>query len=133
MKTADYCCLSQQKQCICIEPLVRNCAVNKHHLLHITLDMLIITVISVINHNINYIASSVTFPVQFVAMPSNCFKKIAFFLSMFQGKNEGFSISPAPTCKCIYTEGGVKCGLKTLPSSKYCRRHILEVFDYYQL
>lgn len=42
-------------------------------------------------------------------------------------------MSPAPTCKCIYTEGGVKCGLKTLPSSKYCRKHILEVGSFNSL
>ncbi|XP_058806633.1 KAT8 regulatory NSL complex subunit 2 [Phymastichus coffea] len=30
------------------------------------------------------------------------------------------------TQKCIFTEGGVKCGDKTLPSSKYCRKHILK-------
>lgn len=29
--------------------------------------------------------------------------------------------------KCIFTEGGVKCGDRTLPSSKYCRKHILKV------
>lgn len=29
--------------------------------------------------------------------------------------------------KCIFTEGGVKCGERTLPSSKYCRKHILKV------
>lgn len=28
--------------------------------------------------------------------------------------------------KCIFTEGGVKCADRALPSSKYCRKHILE-------
>lgn len=28
--------------------------------------------------------------------------------------------------KCIFTEGGVKCGDRTLPATKYCRKHILE-------
>lgn len=28
--------------------------------------------------------------------------------------------------KCAYTEGGVKCGERTLPCCKYCRKHILE-------
>ncbi|XP_046673430.1 KAT8 regulatory NSL complex subunit 2 isoform X2 [Homalodisca vitripennis] len=28
--------------------------------------------------------------------------------------------------KCAFTEGGVKCGAKTLPVTKYCRKHILE-------
>lgn len=28
--------------------------------------------------------------------------------------------------RCTYTEGGVKCGERTLPSSKFCRKHILE-------
>lgn len=30
------------------------------------------------------------------------------------------------TSKCIFTEGGVKCLLKTLPCAKYCNKHILE-------
>lgn len=34
-------------------------------------------------------------------------------------KNSGF-------VKCIFTEGGVKCGDRTLPCCKYCRKHILE-------
>lgn len=29
--------------------------------------------------------------------------------------------------KCIFTEGGVKCGEKTLPAAKHCRKHILKV------
>ncbi|XP_015598543.1 KAT8 regulatory NSL complex subunit 2 isoform X2 [Cephus cinctus] len=28
--------------------------------------------------------------------------------------------------KCIFTEGGVKCGDRTLPSAKHCRKHILK-------
>lgn len=28
--------------------------------------------------------------------------------------------------KCIYTEGGVKCGDRIIPCTKYCRKHILE-------
>lgn len=28
--------------------------------------------------------------------------------------------------KCIYTEGGVKCGERIIPCSKYCRKHITE-------
>ncbi|KOX67798.1 KAT8 regulatory NSL complex subunit 2 [Melipona quadrifasciata] len=28
--------------------------------------------------------------------------------------------------KCIFTEGGVKCGERTLPAAKHCRKHILE-------
>ncbi|KAM8705313.1 hypothetical protein ACLKA7_009732 [Drosophila subpalustris] len=28
--------------------------------------------------------------------------------------------------KCIFTEGGVKCGERTLPCCKHCRKHILE-------
>lgn len=28
--------------------------------------------------------------------------------------------------KCIFTEGGVKCGEKTLPAAKHCRKHILK-------
>ncbi|KAJ9579647.1 hypothetical protein L9F63_004726 [Diploptera punctata] len=39
---------------------------------------------------------------------------------------EGLNIRPAPTAKCIFTEGGVKCGEKTLPVAKHCLKHILE-------
>ncbi|XP_072760454.1 KAT8 regulatory NSL complex subunit 2 isoform X2 [Anoplolepis gracilipes] len=28
--------------------------------------------------------------------------------------------------KCVFTEGGVKCGERTLPSAKHCRKHILK-------
>lgn len=28
--------------------------------------------------------------------------------------------------KCIYTEGGVRCGDRIIPCSKYCRKHILD-------
>lgn len=28
--------------------------------------------------------------------------------------------------KCIYTEGGVKCGERSMPCCKFCRKHILE-------
>lgn len=35
--------------------------------------------------------------------------------------NKSASIS-----KCIFTEGGVKCSLKTIPCAKYCNKHILE-------
>lgn len=31
-----------------------------------------------------------------------------------------------PFVKCIFTEGGVKCGERAMPSCKYCRKHILE-------
>lgn len=39
-------------------------------------------------------------------------------------------VQPAPKpsfhVRCIFTEGGVKCGDRIIPSSKYCRKHILE-------
>lgn len=28
--------------------------------------------------------------------------------------------------KCVFTEGGVKCGERSLPCSKYCKKHVLE-------
>lgn len=28
--------------------------------------------------------------------------------------------------RCIFTEGGVKCGDRIIPASKFCRKHILE-------
>lgn len=28
--------------------------------------------------------------------------------------------------RCIFTEGGVKCGERVLPCSKHCQKHILE-------
>jgi len=40
---------------------------------------------------------------------------------------EGVNIWPAHTTKCIFTEGGVKCGECTLPVAKNCLKHILEV------
>ncbi|XP_021916698.1 KAT8 regulatory NSL complex subunit 2 isoform X2 [Zootermopsis nevadensis] len=39
---------------------------------------------------------------------------------------EGVNIRPAPTAKCVFTEGGVKCGERTLPVAKHCLKHILE-------
>lgn len=39
---------------------------------------------------------------------------------------EGLPSKPATISKCIFTEGGVKCSLKTLPCAKYCNKHILE-------
>ncbi|XP_051174563.1 KAT8 regulatory NSL complex subunit 2 isoform X2 [Leptopilina boulardi] len=38
---------------------------------------------------------------------------------------EGQSQKPPSVPKCIFTEGGVKCGERTLPSAKHCRKHIL--------
>jgi len=29
------------------------------------------------------------------------------------------------TNKCIYTEGGVKCSVRTLPAAKFCTKHVL--------
>ncbi|KAJ6633356.1 KAT8 regulatory NSL complex subunit 2 [Pseudolycoriella hygida] len=40
---------------------------------------------------------------------------------------EGYTIRPMSFhAKCTYTEGGVKCGERILPSCKFCRKHILE-------
>lgn len=33
---------------------------------------------------------------------------------------------PSFQTRCIFTEGGVKCGERIIPCSKYCRKHILE-------
>lgn len=33
---------------------------------------------------------------------------------------------PSFHSRCIFTEGGVKCGDRIIPCSKYCRKHILE-------
>ncbi|XP_044000895.1 KAT8 regulatory NSL complex subunit 2 isoform X2 [Aphidius gifuensis] len=38
---------------------------------------------------------------------------------------EGVSQKLPSIPKCIFTEGGVKCGERTLPSAKHCRKHIL--------
>lgn len=37
-------------------------------------------------------------------------------------------ITPKPSfhIRCIFTEGGVKCGERIIPCTKYCRKHILE-------
>uniref|UniRef100_A0A182MFL4 KAT8 regulatory NSL complex subunit 2 n=1 Tax=Anopheles culicifacies TaxID=139723 RepID=A0A182MFL4_9DIPT len=39
---------------------------------------------------------------------------------------EGLQQKPTSLPKCSYTEGGVKCGERTLPCCKHCRKHILE-------
>ncbi|XP_053674773.1 uncharacterized protein LOC128725079 [Anopheles nili] len=39
---------------------------------------------------------------------------------------EGLQHKPPSLPKCSYTEGGVKCGERTLPCCKHCRKHILE-------
>lgn len=39
---------------------------------------------------------------------------------------EGLHQKVAAYPKCAFTEGGVKCGERTLPCCKYCRKHILE-------
>lgn len=33
---------------------------------------------------------------------------------------------PSFQSRCIFTEGGVKCGDRIIPGSKFCRKHILE-------
>ncbi|XP_063217687.1 KAT8 regulatory NSL complex subunit 2 [Bacillus rossius redtenbacheri] len=38
---------------------------------------------------------------------------------------EGVTVRPAHIVKCVFTEGGVKCGERTLPSARHCRKHIL--------
>lgn len=39
---------------------------------------------------------------------------------------EGYVQKTLPNSKCVFTEGGVKCGEKAMPSCKYCKKHILE-------
>lgn len=39
---------------------------------------------------------------------------------------EGLHQKVAAHPKCAFTEGGVKCGERTLPCCKFCRKHILE-------
>ncbi|RZF35766.1 hypothetical protein LSTR_LSTR012064 [Laodelphax striatellus] len=39
--------------------------------------------------------------------------------------SEGLFNTAPNSAKCSFSIGGVKCGLKTLPSSKFCRKHIL--------
>lgn len=40
--------------------------------------------------------------------------------------SEGATQKIPSISKCIFTEGGVKCGEKTLPAAKHCRKHILK-------
>ena len=47
------------------------------------------------------------------------------FFTYFQA-TEGLVQKPPFHSKCSYTEGGVKCGERTLPCCKFCRKHILE-------
>jgi len=39
---------------------------------------------------------------------------------------EGVAPKPHTFSKCIFTEGGVKCGERALPVTRHCRKHILE-------
>lgn len=48
------------------------------------------------------------------------------FLEKRNKTAEGTGHKGASFPKCIFTEGGVKCGDRTLPCSKYCKKHILE-------
>lgn len=60
---------------------------------------------------------------------ANRFMFIWVCLHNFQQSRDGV-VQPAPKpsfhVRCIFTEGGVKCGDRIIPSSKYCRKHILE-------
>ncbi|RZC42961.1 KAT8 regulatory NSL complex subunit 2 [Asbolus verrucosus] len=40
---------------------------------------------------------------------------------------DGIFSKPPSYSKCLFTEGGVKCGERTLPLARHCRKHILEV------
>lgn len=53
----------------------------------------------------------------------------SFYLYFDTQSRDG--LLPAPSkpsfhMRCVFTEGGVKCGDRIIPSSKYCRKHILE-------
>lgn len=39
---------------------------------------------------------------------------------------DGIVHKPPSYTKCMFTEGGVKCGERTLPLARHCRKHILE-------
>jgi KAT8 regulatory NSL complex subunit 2 len=39
---------------------------------------------------------------------------------------DGLFSKPPSYSKCLFTEGGVKCGERTLPLARHCRKHILE-------
>lgn len=39
---------------------------------------------------------------------------------------EGSAQKIPSVSKCVFTEGGVKCGERTLPAAKHCRKHILK-------
>ncbi|XP_046621634.1 KAT8 regulatory NSL complex subunit 2 isoform X3 [Neodiprion virginianus] len=43
-----------------------------------------------------------------------------------QQATEGPAQKPPNVTKCIFTEGGVKCGERTLPAARHCRKHILK-------
>lgn len=48
------------------------------------------------------------------------------FLDKRTKSTDGFVAKTPNQNKCIFTEGGVKCGDRIVPSSKHCRKHILE-------
>lgn len=50
------------------------------------------------------------------------------FLFLLQSRDGVLHGPPKPSfhTRCVFTEGGVKCGERQVPCSKYCRKHILE-------
>lgn len=38
----------------------------------------------------------------------------------------GHAAQQSPINRCVFSEGGVKCGERGIPLTKYCRKHILE-------
>lgn len=57
----------------------------------------------------------------------SCISHLQSFSST-QSRDGVVQPTPKPSfhVRCIFTEGGVKCGDRIIPSSKFCRKHILE-------
>lgn len=53
----------------------------------------------------------------------------AILKKKMKNKRKGLAVDAQATrfggTKCVFTEGGVKCNVRTLPNAKYCPKHIL--------
>lgn len=57
-----------------------------------------------------------------------CYHSINSLFIREQSRDGTLQVPPKTSfhTRCIFTEGGVKCGERIIPCSKFCRKHILE-------
>lgn len=53
--------------------------------------------------------------------------EIGVILHIFSQITPGWCIRTKNYNKCVFSEGGVKCLVRVIPSTKYCKKHILSV------